>query len=74
MAIKHRVRKLERDRGGPCSDCGMHAPSPGDEIVVEWYDDPDDQPTDEPTICPTCGQPDFIVVRWLDLEEEARWD
>lgn len=76
MALRHRLKKLEGGTPkGPCPDCGeysLHDTSVDHEIEVTWYDDPENQPTDEPTICPTCGEPDFIVVTWLDLDEE--WD
>jgi hypothetical protein len=79
MGINHRLHKLE-DALTPyeCPDCGWSPPAPGDEIVIEWYDGWEETedgelveapiPTEEPTPCPTCGQPDFIVIRWLDLD------
>lgn len=78
MRHRHRLRKLEATSGlGECPECGWSPPSPGDEIVVEWadLDDPDldedvARTVKEPTICPTCGQPDFIVVTWQDLDLE----
>jgi ribosomal protein S27AE len=73
MALKHRLQKLEGGSRRPCPNCGEYSSNDSSvehEIVVEWYDDPDNQPTQEPTICPTCGESDFIIIRWLDLEED----
>ena len=73
MALKHRLQKLEARREPlPCPECGNKPHSPGShpEILVDWIDDEDDPRMDEePTICATCGEPDFIVVKWLDLED-----
>jgi hypothetical protein len=75
MALKHRLKKLGLYARAeqPCPDCDEYPvpPAPGDEIEVTWIDDEKDpRYGEEPTICPTCGEPDFIVIKWLDLDED----
>jgi hypothetical protein len=81
MGINRRLHRLESAFDpNECPDFGWRPPVWGeDEIEIIWYDGWEVEdgelveapiPTDEPTRCPKCLQPDFIVIRWLDLEDE----
>jgi predicted RNA-binding Zn-ribbon protein involved in translation (DUF1610 family) len=73
MGINRRLHKLEGAlSASECPSCGWSPPDWGnEEIIIEWPDvDGTPERTEEPTICPTCGQHDFIVIEWEDLDED----
>jgi hypothetical protein len=66
-SLNGRVRRLENGRVGPCEECGFDGDWSNVEVVVDFYDGPE-----ETTYCETCGEPTDLVLVWDDLVDHER--